>query len=291
MSVKEQIAKIITQREVWSKDVKNSLEHWLSMKERIEKLEKVINELEKICKKTNVEDENLLELKKYLTELREQITVNKLMSGVRNGIKQLNILEERFGRNTLNIVVAGVGRCGKSTSLKSILGFDQEDNTVIPSGGGSAVTATKSTVTHVENKEDEKSRIVFLTETAFLERLNKYFKSCGLDGIRDLEEFENLNFEEISEKFNAVLVSAEKKVEDLECEAEAQGIFKDDYAPYRTAKGFYDKLIETDKGVFKEKIEPMHKLWRHRFSPFRMTAAKIFRNLKKSNRIFSCRYI
>ena len=259
MSVKKQIAEILTQREVWSKDVKNSLEHWLSMKERIEKLEKVINELEKICKKTNVEDENLLELKKYLTELREQTAVNKLMSGVRNGIKQLNILEERFGRNTLNIVVAGVGRCGKSTSLKSILGFDQEDNTVIPSGGGSAVTATKSTVTHVENKEDEKSRIVFLTEAAFLERLNKYFNSCGLDGICDLEEFKNLNFEEISEKFNAVLVSAEKRVEELEYEADTKGIFKDNYDPYRTAKGFYDKLIETDKGVFKDKIEPMHK--------------------------------
>ena len=63
MSVKEQIAEILTQREVWSKDVKNSLGHWLSIKERIEKLEKVINELEKICKKTNVEDENLSELK------------------------------------------------------------------------------------------------------------------------------------------------------------------------------------------------------------------------------------
>ena len=259
MSVKEQIAKILTQREVWSKDVKNSLEHWLSMKERIEKLEKVINELEKICKKTNIEDENLSELKKYLTELREQTAVNKLMSGVRDGIKQLNILEERFDRKTLNIVVAGVGRCGKSTSLKSILGFDQDDNTVIPSGKGTAVTATKSTVTHVEKKEDEKSQIVFLTETAFLERLNKYFKSCGLDEIHDLVDFENLDFEEISKTFNEVLDSAEKKVEELECEAEAQGISKDDYAPYCKAKGFYDKLSETDEGVFKKKIGPMHK--------------------------------
>lgn len=259
MSVKEQIAEILTQREVWSKDVKNSLGHWLSIKERIEKLEKVINELEKICKKTNVEDENLSELKKYLTELREQTAVNKLMSGVRDGIKQLNILEERFDRKTLNIVVAGVGRCGKSTSLKSILGFDQDDNTVIPSGKGTAVTATKSTVTHVEKKEDEKSQIVFLTETAFLERLNKYFKSCGLDEIHDLEDFENLDFEEISKTFNEVLDSAEKKVEELECEAEAQGISKDDYAPYCKAKGFYDKLSETDEGVFKKKIGPMHK--------------------------------
>ena len=259
MSVKEQIAEILKQREVWSKDVKNSLEHWLSMKERIEKLEKVINELEKICQKTNVEDENLSELKKYLTELREQTAVNKLMSGVRDGIKQLNILEERFDRKTLNIVVAGVGRCGKSTSLKSILGFDQDDNTVIPSGKGTAVTATKSTVTHVEKKEDEKSRIVFLTEDAFLERLNKYFRSCGLDEIHSLVDFENLDFEEISKTFNEVLNSAEKKVEELECEAEAQGIAKDEYAPYCEAKGFYDKLSENDEGVFKKKIGPMHK--------------------------------
>ena len=259
MSVKEQIAQILNDRKGLAEDVKKSVERWGILKGRTEKLELVINELERVCTKTDTDDPNLLKLKKYLTELREKTVISKLTSDVRDGIKKLNILEERFDRKTLNIVVAGVGRCGKSTSLKSILGFDQDDNTVIPSGKGTAVTATKSTVTHVEKKEDEKSQIVFLTETAFLERLNKYFKSCGLDEIHDLVDFENLDFEEISKTFNEVLDSAEKKVEELECEAEAQGISKDDYAPYCRAKGFYDKLSETDEGVFKKKIGPMHK--------------------------------
>ena len=185
MSVKEQIAQILNDRKGLAEDVKKSVERWGILKGRTEKLELVINELERVCTKTDTDDPNLLKLKKYLTELREKTVISKLTSDVRDGIKKLNILEERFDRKTLNIVVAGVGRCGKSTSLKSILGFDQDDNSVIPSGKGTAVTATKSTVTHVEKKEDEKSQIVFLTETAFLERLNKYFKSCGLDEIHD----------------------------------------------------------------------------------------------------------
>ena len=67
MSVKEQIAQILNDRKGLAEDVKKSVERWGILKGRTEKLELVINELERVCTKTDTDDPNLLKLKKYLT--------------------------------------------------------------------------------------------------------------------------------------------------------------------------------------------------------------------------------
>jgi len=69
----------------------------------------------------------------------------------------------RFGKDTINIGVAGKARQGKSTLLQKISGHD---NTVIPTSDGLPCTGAKSKILHQE--QEPHAVIEFYSETEFL---------------------------------------------------------------------------------------------------------------------------
>ena len=155
------------------------------------------------------------ELKDVLTAIKDEGTVDALDDLVTKSLKDLGKLEQRFDRKTINIAVAGVGRSGKSTSLKSIIGKPQSDNSVIPSGDGEAVTAGKSTIESVASKSEEGTTVTFHTEESFLsEVVNPILEGTGFEGCTRGFEFENLDIDkhikELETKFSGGALNANK---------------------------------------------------------------------------------
>jgi hypothetical protein len=97
----------------------------------------------------------LMELCDYSATLREIVELlgRHRVSGVRPAIttviEQLQRVEVRVSRNTLNIGVGGSVQAGKSTLLQSICGLD---DTWLPTGSGIPVTAVRSLIYHTPGR-------------------------------------------------------------------------------------------------------------------------------------------
>ena len=207
-SVNEQIQEIIKKRSATMEKVHPEQEKWNAYSELTGKLERDVKALRRSLedaiksgkdeKKDDAPESNLGTL---LTKVNTQFSdvISEMNNKCKRAQEKLKKLEERCNRSTLNISVAGVGRSGKSTALKSLLNLDQKDNNVIPSSDGPAVTAGKSILVSVPSKELEKTEVEFHSEESFMNQVVDPYLSViynGDSGCSDFDDFLNLNLEE-----------------------------------------------------------------------------------------------
>jgi hypothetical protein len=103
-------------------------------------------------------------------------SLGNLKSRVTDQQAKIANLLVRFGKNTINIGVAGKARQGKSTLLQQISGLD---DVVIPSSSGLPCTGAKSKILHQE--QDPHAVIEFYTEEEFLKGIvHAYYDELGL---------------------------------------------------------------------------------------------------------------
>lgn len=202
METKQKIAEIIQERGKVLAQVDASREQWKARSTKGKTLKMQIIELRSVCQRamSGVPEENrtaFRELAACLDEI-EQKRLPKLLSDCSFASEQLEKLNQRFNRKTINIAVAGVGRCGKSTALKAIIGQSQDDNSTIPSGRGPAITAGKSTICCVMTAEEEKTVVQYHTIESFLADLvNPLLQSIGLSVYKcaDAGDFTALDYD------------------------------------------------------------------------------------------------
>ncbi|MBA4192778.1 MAG: hypothetical protein C0467_32845 [Planctomycetaceae bacterium] len=113
--------------------------------------------------------------------------IDSLTTQVNDGISRAANLLVRFGKNTINIGVAGKARQGKSTILQAISGLDDR---VIPTSDGLPCTGAKSRILH--RTDDPHAEIEFYTASEFLrEIVHAYYEELGLANPPvTLDEFE-----------------------------------------------------------------------------------------------------
>ncbi len=98
----------------------------------------------------------------------------------------LKSLRSRFGRETINLVVIGRARQGKSRLLQTITGLD---TTCIPDGGSLDCTAVKSVIVNANNRKD--AIIHFYTRDEFFKDIIvPYYEGLKLDPVSTLGDFE-----------------------------------------------------------------------------------------------------
>lgn len=190
---------------------------------RVSRLRDGLKEMKKVCLRARSDAAfektgSLQELELYLDALDRDQAVRKAVSECRFAEAELKKLQDRFNRKTLNIAVAGVGRCGKSTALKAIIGADQDDNSVIPSGSGPAVTAGKSVIRCVTSAVEERTEVEFHTAESFLNGVvNPLLTSISLGNrvCTSLEQFEDLDFDLLKAELEANGRTAEATVRAL----------------------------------------------------------------------------
>lgn len=205
MNTNQEIAEIIQARNVVAEKVDKYLAQWRSRQEKNRTLKSELADLRKVCLRAiaSVPQNNIAafrELSAYLDEIEQKQLIRKLLSDCSFALGQLGKLEQRFNRKTLTIAVAGVGRCGKSTALKAIIGQSQDDNSTIPSGNGPAITAGKSTISCVATADEEKTVVRYHTLESFLnELINPLLQSISLPEYQcaTADDFSALEYEQL----------------------------------------------------------------------------------------------
>lgn len=224
MDVNSKIQQIIVNRSSVANSVNELLKKWNERLVQANELMSNVNEIKNVCSKAITEaplqdQQYFQELYEYLDSLDKQQALQGNIGQATYAISKLSKLSERFGRKTINIAVAGVGRCGKSTALKAIIGQQQNDNSTIPSGNGTAVTAGKSTITCVATEAEEKTVVCYHSVSSFLEKvINPLLEDLGLGSKRCTSQydFEHLNFNELKRIFDENQQAADKAVQDAE---------------------------------------------------------------------------
>lgn len=209
MNTNQEIKTIIQNRKRNSTEISSDIDKWEMRYANCRALGKDLSGLSSECRRAvsvlPADDATTFQkLADCLAEIEREQLVSKMQSDCSYALEQLNKLEQRFNRETISIAVAGMGRCGKSTALKSLIGQSQEDNSTIPSGSGPAITAGKSTICCVATEEEEKTLVRFHTIDSFLNELvNPLLQSIGLPEYecRNANDFSSLNFNEIRDEF------------------------------------------------------------------------------------------
>ena len=103
----------------------------------------------------------------------------KPVSELRKIDENLALLQNRFSRDTLNIVVIGRARQGKSRLLQTITGLSTEE---IPDGNQAFCTGVRSDIINTPSTDTAYAQVSFLSERQFIEdKLAPYF--------RDIQEY------------------------------------------------------------------------------------------------------
>ncbi len=197
--MKEEIQRIIDQRGILATKLASLCEEWQKRKKDCLSLKQELLELKRVCLRgQNGDNGNVfMELLAYIEGTEREQTLQTLQFNANFALSRLQKLNQRFNRKTINIAVAGVGRCGKSSALKSIIGQRQSDNSTIPSGNGPAVTASKSTICCVLNKDEECAQVFYHDAKSFLDYLvNPILENVSLPEYRcqSLDDFELLDY-------------------------------------------------------------------------------------------------
>ena len=130
--ISQEIQVIIQQRQKQAKQVKKVKQNWLSLQEILQELE---YNRQKISSDPN------------LSERLAQYDFSTTLESINSCKEELDNLEKRLSRKTLNIGVVGRMRNGKSRLLQSLTGLDQKQ---IPTSSGGVCTRGLSKIFHVQ---------------------------------------------------------------------------------------------------------------------------------------------
>jgi len=265
--VNAQIQAILARRGEVCGSVQALQQQWAERQRRAQLIKHEIGELQRLCLRAQSSAGKgaspFTALERVLSDLDGQQMTKKMMAGVSYATAQLDKLSQRFNRKTVNIAVAGVGRCGKSTALKSIIGGDQSDNAVIPSGNGPAVTAGKSTLCSVLTKAEERTVVQYHTEKSFLDDLvNPLLVSISLaeyqcDGI---EDFASLDFSFLRETLDSKARFAQDSISGAELAVHQadEGDKADSRVRFEQAKAYAASF-----SINYERLEHLHDIWKN----------------------------
>ena len=205
------------------------------VRNRQEKLKK-LHDVESNVEKIQISIEKIEEIKQNLSEvssndplimmLRQQsevadkirrIDTSAFYSAYDCYMKKLQIVKNRFSRETLNISFVGAAGQGKSCVLQQISGLGGD---VIPSAKGSDCTGAKSIISNAPEALEVKAEITFYSCTEILDIINDYLKEIVGNGdyvkyrISDLSNASNIPISEIDSKIG-LDANAKGKLEQL----------------------------------------------------------------------------
>ena len=216
------IQKIVNARKATAEKVTSLSKEWEARKSKLEKLKKVVDELDRICKRlagTRVDTEKFVPLSEVIAAIAADGIFSTLKNDVAGASKTLERLKLRFTRNSVNLAAVGVGRCGKSTALKTLIGYGTTDNDVIPSGAGPAVTAGRSEIHSISKDNEEYAEVDFYSEESFLNvMVNAPIEAMGLGTLwncKSLDDFADMDLEQVARDLAERKKDANRKLQEL----------------------------------------------------------------------------
>jgi energy-coupling factor transporter ATP-binding protein EcfA2 len=164
-SREEKIARILTGRAPFLKDIQEKRERLQQVADAIQKLEDQRRHL-------------LKDGPPSMIDSLKSINLGALVGEIEQEIHELEKPQSRFSRTTLNIGVIGRTGQGKSTLLLSLSGLSPE---VIPTGQSSYCTGARSLILHNNDERQGGATIHFYSEGEFLKDvLSPYYEKLEL---------------------------------------------------------------------------------------------------------------
>lgn len=105
----------------------------------------------------------------------ETASPDEVLNLTQSSLREIEKLENRFGRDSINISVIGRARQGKSRLLQSISGLRDE---VIPASNGGDCTGAKSIIANSQGATYAK--VIFYNEVEIIEQIQKYLDEVGI---------------------------------------------------------------------------------------------------------------
>ena len=234
-SIQEQINGIIAQRKTNLPKVREQREF---VKRRIAYVSDAVSSIDRLIEFKGKIDEDLFDA---LTDCK--LELQSLSDRYGQTLVDLENLEARFSRETINIGVSGEARVGKSTTLQSFSGLS---DTQIPTGKGLPVTAVRS---EIFNEDEAYALIEFRdTESFIKEYIKPHLESVNKAGNLKLviENIAMLRSISLPETLGENIASEPSK--SLTCLKEAQESI-DTYSPLLTGETQRRNLDEIRKFV------------------------------------------
>lgn len=153
-SLQQQIEEILSERK---RNLPRVQEQYTHIRERSSRTQSVIERIDGLLNFSNKIDEEVVA---ELIEKKSQLT--SVLNDYERIVRELQDLEGRFSRDTINIGVSGQARVGKSTTLQSFSGLSDDQ---IPTGNGLPVTAVRS---EIYNAQENYALIEFRDEDSFI---------------------------------------------------------------------------------------------------------------------------
>ena len=187
MSIHEKIKSILTNRKSQLPSILESIAKWKSIEKQLDPVNSVIIEL---IKRSNTSQE----IREYLSKFGS----DEIISKITEVLNQLNVLRQRFNRETINIGISGCARVGKSTFLQTISGLTDQQ---IPTGSGLPVTAVRSRISHAKNREI--ATLTFHSWESFRDEIiKKAHEEIGLiSEIHSIEDYRLYKYPETENDF------------------------------------------------------------------------------------------
>lgn len=196
MAINEKIQQIINQRAKHLPKIHAMKAHLQKMLEKLEKLDDLVAVINgEIAQQQGDYYAMIAENPKMEIAFRK-VNTHNVRSLISEQLKSLEILEKRFGRDTVCIAMIGYEGQGKSTFLQAISGLENE---VIPAYSGASCTGAVSVIHNTDG--EFRTEIDMYSVKEFLEiakdKLAKFFpgRSFILDNVDDLKTLDLSGFD------------------------------------------------------------------------------------------------
>lgn len=189
--ISDRIQEVINLRREQLPRIQAKIQNARDIEESLSSLEVALNKLENHPNITS-------SLRDHIREFRKLPLHNEITSS----LKELEVVQNRLLRQTVNIGVSGQARVGKSTLLQTISGLKDDQ---IPTGSGIPVTAVRSQLRH--SISHERATLKMHTFESFREKiLIPYHAYIKLSSIPlTLEEFRYFSYENPQREVDEVL--------------------------------------------------------------------------------------
>ncbi|BAZ67307.1 hypothetical protein NIES4106_20620 [Fischerella sp. NIES-4106] len=173
MTIADQIQEIITRRQKQANHLDAVVEQWKNIKNCLRRLE---SEQQTLLNSTSEPNSNVS------VRLRT-IDLSKVRQEIDQELREIEVLQKRLSRETLNIGVVGKMRQGKSRLLQSVTGLTDE---YIPTSSAGVCTRVLSKVYHEHESGKVRNEVEFHSYSSLQDILHMYFEKLGLEGSRPI---------------------------------------------------------------------------------------------------------
>lgn len=188
----EKIKSIVQKRKQRLPQIQTQRTHLLQVLEELDELDGLLSQIRREKDTQQGDYFVLMKDNPQMAQALDAVSTSDVRILIKEQLKKLDILEKRFGRDTIRIAMIGFERQGKSTFLKAISGLKSDK--VIPAYDGSSCTGAVSVIHNIEGPFRVEVQMYSLQEFLDIvnEKLGRFFpnRTFYINNVSELQRLD-----------------------------------------------------------------------------------------------------